>query len=77
MKSGKLNCIMHTSDIAIANIAGILYNYGDLINFINNVSINKDTTIEKRKELIKRYHKYADGKSSERVVDIIEKTMKE
>lgn len=58
-------------------VGEFIYKYEDLIKFINNVSIDNDTTIEKRKELQKRYHKYIDGNSSKRIVDILEKTMKE
>lgn len=58
-------------------VGEFIYKYEDLIQFINNVSINNDTTIEKREELLKRYHKYMDGNSAKRIVDILEKTMKE
>lgn len=54
-----------------------LYTFDDIVNFIINVSENIDIKKDKRIELMNKYHKYIDGDSSKRIVDIIEKKMKE
>ena len=60
------------------NIEGdYLYTFEDVANFIIDVSNNKDEKKDKRVELMNKYHKHIDGNSSKRIVDIIEKKMKE
>ena len=54
-----------------------LYTFDDVVKFIINVEKNNDEKIDRRIELMKKYHKYIDGNSSKRIVDIIEKKMKE
>lgn len=58
------------------NIVGeYLYNFGDLITFIDNVSHDIDEKYDIRMDKLKLYHKYIDGKSSYRVVELLKKNM--
>lgn len=52
-----------------------LYSFDDLLLFVDDVSKNKNAHSADLALSLKRYHKYTDGKSSSRVVDIIEKEM--
>lgn len=56
-------------------VGDYIYNFKDLISFVKNVSNENDITYEKRMKVIKKYHKYIDGNSSKRVVDLIESEM--
>lgn len=58
------------------NIIGeYLYSFDDLINFINNISNDKDNKYDLRMEKLKLYYKYTDGNSSHRVVELLKKNM--
>ena len=46
--------------------------YKDLKSLVED-NLNKDFFLEKRKELIKNYHPYTDGKSSMRMVEAVQK----
>jgi CDP-glycerol glycerophosphotransferase (TagB/SpsB family) len=46
--------------------------YKDLKSLVED-NLNKDFFLEKRKELIKNYHPYTDGKSSHRMVEAVQK----
>jgi CDP-glycerol glycerophosphotransferase (TagB/SpsB family) len=60
------------------NIIGeYIYNFDDLLKFINNIINNKDVTYEKRIEKKKIYHDYFDDNSSKRVLKILTDKMKE
>lgn len=59
------------------NIIGeYIYDYTDLVRFIDNVSRNRDLYFDERVKMKKKYHKFLDGNSSKRVVDILENQMK-
>ena len=60
-------------DIVIGNY---MYNINDLLEFIDDVSKNKDRTYNKRKKLFKRYDDYCDGKSADRIYEFLEKSCK-
>lgn len=45
-----------------------IYNMKDLYTFFNDLVSNKDNYKNQRKEMRKKFHKYSDGKSSERFV---------
>ena len=51
--------------------AEYIFNYDGLIKFIENVQINNDNYKEQREKKTKSYHKYIDGQSSKRVVDLM------
>lgn len=58
------------------NIIGeYIYNFNDLLKFVNNVGKNNDIKYDKRILVKKKYHKYCDNNSSNRVVDIIEELL--
>ena len=46
--------------------------YKDLKSLVED-NLNKDFFLEKRKKLIKNYHPYTDGKSSQRMVEAVQK----
>ena len=50
-----------------------IYNFNDLLKFIDNVVKNKDISYEHRMEKMKLYYKYFDDKSSERIIALLEK----
>lgn len=52
-----------------------LYSFNDLLAFVDDIAKGKNKCRDDLKIALKRYHKYIDGKSSSRVVDIIEKEM--
>lgn len=52
-----------------------LYNVSDIKQFIKNVIEDKDIKNEEREKALKRYHKYIDGDSSKRVVDLLIQNM--
>ena len=61
--------------ITFNNIAKIKYwqdskKYTDLITLIED-NLSNDSFLEKRKELIKKYHPYKDGKSSQRMIKAV------
>ena len=63
--------------ITFNNIAKTKYwqdskKYKDLKSLVED-NLNKDFFLEKRKELIKKYHPYIDGKSSMRMVEAVQK----
>ncbi len=43
--------------------------FEELLNYIESVNRGDDPYCDKRKKVIKRYHKYTDGKSTERAMD--------
>ena len=56
------------------NVAGeYIYTFKDLLSFIHNVSINNDISYDDRMNKIKKYHKYFDDKSADRVISLMEK----
>ena len=56
------------------NVMGeYIYTFKDLETFINNVTNNNDVSYEKRMEAIKRFHRYDDNNSSDRLIEIIKK----
>ncbi len=56
------------------NVMGeYIYTFKDLLTFVNNVANNNDVSYEKRMEAIKRFHKYDDNNSSDRLIEIIKK----
>lgn len=58
------------------NIAGeYIYNYNDLLKFIDNVASNNDISFNDRMAKKKLYHKYTDANSGKRVVDLLLKEM--
>ena len=63
--------------ITFNNIAKIKYwqdskKYTDLHALVEN-NLNNDSFLEKRDELIKKYHPYTDGKSSHRMIKAVRK----
>ena len=63
--------------ITFNNIAKIKYwqdskKYTDLNALVEN-NLNNDSFLEKRDELIKKYHPYTDGKSSQRMIKAVRK----
>ncbi|MBR2289904.1 MAG: CDP-glycerol glycerophosphotransferase family protein [Clostridia bacterium] len=60
-----------------AVIGDYLYNYEDLVSFIADISNSNDNKRVERKRIIDKYHKYQDGNSSKRVVDLLVKKMNE
>ena len=52
--------------------AEYIYNYKDLVKFVKNIAKGKDVTKKRRNEMLKVYHKYTDGLSGKRIVDMIE-----
>lgn len=50
-----------------------IYNNNDLKKFILNIVENKDIKQNARNKIIKTYHKYTDGNSSKRIVNLFEK----
>ena len=61
-----------------ANVAGeYIYNFSDLLSFLDNVSKNIDISKEERFNKKMLYHKYIDGDSSQRVIDILLNNIKE
>lgn len=54
-------------------IGEYIYNFDDLLKFIDNVSNNIDPMKEKRLAKVKIYHKYLDNKSSDRVIELLKK----
>ncbi|MBQ9280414.1 MAG: CDP-glycerol glycerophosphotransferase family protein [Clostridia bacterium] len=52
-----------------------ILDYDGLVMFIENISSNKDILKYERNRNIDKYHKYRDGNSAKRVVDILEKEM--
>ena len=53
--------------------ADYIYNFDDLLKFIENVSKGNDVSYQKRMEKMKLYHKYFDDKSADRVIALMEK----
>ena len=52
------------------DIAGeYIYNFNDLISFINNIYNDNDLAYKKRMEQLDIYHKYKDGNSAERLTN--------
>lgn len=57
-----------------SNIPGeYIYTYIDLLNFFDNVSTGNDLKYEERKEKINLYHRYNDGNSAKRVIELVKK----
>ena len=50
-----------------------IYDFNDLLKFIENVSHNKDDSYDARMIKRKEYFKYLDNKASERIVSILQK----
>lgn len=50
-----------------------MYNIDDLITFVDDVSKGKDRSYKERMEVIKKYDDYQDGKSVERIYELIKK----
>ena len=48
-----------------------IYNYNDLLKFISDISNNKDNSYDKRMEKRRKYFKYFDDKSAERVIELL------
>lgn len=48
-----------------------IYNVDDLLCFLSNVICEKDSLVEKKREICGLIHQYCDGRSAERVVDYI------
>ena len=70
-----LNIIFNV--ITFNNIAKIKYwqdskKYTDLHALVEN-NLHNDSFLEKRDELIKKYHPYTDGKSSQRMIKAVRK----
>ena len=57
-------------DIVIGNY---MYNNKDLLEFVKDVSENKDKTYKERKKLFNRYDDYSDGKAAERIYEFLKK----
>lgn len=68
---------LFTNNLKKDIIGEYIYNFEDLKEFITNVYKNNDVKKIERNEVLKRYHKYNDGNSSSRIVDILEEKMKE
>lgn len=54
-----------------------IYNFSDLKKFINNIANENDIKYKERIEKVNLYHKYQDGNSSKRVVEILKKRIEE
>ena len=50
-----------------------MYNNKDLLEFVKDVSENKDKTYKERKKLFNRYDDYSDGKAAERIYEFLKK----
>ena len=46
---------------------------GDLLGVLDLQELNNDSFFEERDELIKKYHPYTDGKSSQRMIKAVRK----
>lgn len=53
--------------------AEYIYNYDDLIKFINNVCSGKDIKKKERNEKLSTYMKHNDGNSAKRIIEILKK----
>ena len=70
----KVNQVIFDADNFPLDLPGeYIYTFDDLLKFINNVSNNNDISYKKRMKKMSLYHKYIDGNSADRVIEIMGK----